>query len=263
MVQAWKHVRVQKLVSNLIIRDPHSIALLRLTATDAQLYGAVAATAAPADGGQVPPLAALQTGPARATEGAYVPLPLVFLPTTAGPAATRDSAARTLPELFAELLHDGVPVYGAPLPWGAFDLSTLLPHRYVQRYMLYSAKARARIGAYEATREQQHDTILSLLQVRFAPRLLPCMCSGPQAASQRRAWLQECDDTGLGRSKIVDEAHMTHFAAGQLAEQHREFDRHFFACEASRFKGYQRPAYKLPSTFYMSAYRAQVAEATI
>lgn len=75
--------------------------------------------------------------------------------------------------------------------------------------------------------------------------------------------MQECDDTGLGRSKIVDEAHATLLAAQLLDEQHREFDRHFFACDESRFKGYQRPAYKLPSTFYMSTYRAQVAEATI
>ena len=45
--------------------------------------------------------------------------------------------------------------------------------------------------------------------------------------------------------------------------QARDFDRHFFAMEATKFRGYQRPAYKLPATFYMSTYRCQVSEAVI
>lgn len=48
-----------------------------------------------------------------------------------------------------------------------------------------------------------------------------------------------------------------------LLDQAREFDRHFFALQATNFCGYQRPAYKLPSTFYMTTYRAQVSESSI
>lgn len=43
----------------------------------------------------------------------------------------------------------------------------------------------------------------------------------------------------------------------------QDFDRYFFAMEASRFRGLQMPAYKLPSTFYMTTYRAQTAEGVI
>jgi hypothetical protein len=62
---------------------------------------------------------------------------------------------------------------------------------------------------------------------------------------------------------MVDEEQMVRFAKGQLHEAGREFDRHFFACEAARFCGYQRPAYKLPSTFYMTTYRTMASEATL
>jgi hypothetical protein len=78
-----------------------------------------------------------------------------------------------------------------------------------------------------------------------------------------RAAVQECDGTGLGRSKIMDEALAAELMGEVLAEQAREFDRHFFAFEATKFRGYQRPAYKLPKTFYMSEYRKQTADATV
>jgi hypothetical protein len=77
------------------------------------------------------------------------------------------------------------------------------------------------------------------------------------------ASVQECDDTGLGRSKIMDEARTAELMGHLLKEQAREFDMHFFKFEAARFRGYQRPAYNLPRTFYMSSYRKQAAEATV
>lgn len=43
----------------------------------------------------------------------------------------------------------------------------------------------------------------------------------------------------------------------------QDFDRYFFALESTRFRGLQMPAYKLPSTFYMTTYRAQTAEGVV
>jgi hypothetical protein len=75
--------------------------------------------------------------------------------------------------------------------------------------------------------------------------------------------LQECDDTGLGRSKMVDPAHMAGLLREEVARDAQDFERVFFAFEATKFHGAQLPAYKLPATFYMTTYRQQSAEATI
>jgi hypothetical protein len=157
---------VQKLVSNLVIRDQLSIGLVHMTDTDARLYPVNTMAAQPAAPGQVPPIQDFAPEPSFSREGSYRALPLVFLPSCTSVAATHAAAAgTTLPELFRELHANKHPVYGAIVPWGCFDMTALLPHRYVQRYMLYFASAMKRILAYEDKHEAGVDNILSLLQV--------------------------------------------------------------------------------------------------
>ena len=43
----------------------------------------------------------------------------------------------------------------------------------------------------------------------------------------------------------------------------RDFDRYFFAFHGAKFRGLQLPAYKLPSTFYMTEYRVRSCEAVL
>jgi hypothetical protein len=156
-------------VSNVIIRDQLSLGLLHMTDTDARLYPINPMAAEPAEPGQVPRITAFAPAPTPSTEGSFYALPLAFLPSCAGPVAAHAAPpGTTLPELFRDLHACGHPVYGAVLPWGSFDMTTLLPHRYVQRYMFFFASAMQRINTYETKQEAGIDNILSLLQVRPA-----------------------------------------------------------------------------------------------
>lgn len=102
--------------------------------------------------------------PARcsATIAAYEPVP---------------TSAAGLPQLAAHLQAHGT-LYGAIMPAGAYNLSTLLPQRYVQQHMLYSAKTQRRLEAHTHARDDAADTITALLQARlWSPRIMcwyPC-----------------------------------------------------------------------------------------
>jgi hypothetical protein len=75
--------------------------------------------------------------------------------------------------------------------------------------------------------------------------------------------VQECDDTGLGKSRLYD-PHSTNALMAQVMDGLQQgFDRYFFTFHNARFRGLQLPAYKLPSTFYMSEYRIRSCEAVL
>jgi hypothetical protein len=157
---------VQKLVSNMIIRASSSIALQCASDSDCRLYGPLGPCATPTTPGQVPLLGPIDLHCSTVHTGTFLLQPVAFLATGSMPRVHECSrTASTLPELFAEL-QAGETVYGALVPWGAFNLSTLLPQRYVQQHMLYDAAARKRLATYESTNHSDVDTITALLQVR-------------------------------------------------------------------------------------------------
>lgn len=93
--------------------------------------------------------------------------PLAFLPAACTPLVhAAPPPCTTLTALLGSFQAAGTAVYGAHLPWGVFNLSRLLPQRYVQQHMLYAASTRKRIEAYERTSGREADTITALLQVR-------------------------------------------------------------------------------------------------
>lgn len=170
---------MQKLVSNMIIRAQPAIALQRLSATDIQLYKSrdLTATASATAAGQAPPLAAIDARPAHLREGACAMRNCMFIPREAAGAVRACDAhsARTLPALAAHLQSRGVTVYGAHMPGTSYDLSSLLPQRYVQQHMLFTAATQRRLAAAAAAAEREGtDTINNLLQVRAARPVLPC-----------------------------------------------------------------------------------------
>lgn len=75
--------------------------------------------------------------------------------------------------------------------------------------------------------------------------------------------MQECDDVGLGRSRMYDRDNANALMGQVMSSMQRDFDRYFFAFHNSRFRGLQLPAYKLPSTFYMTEYRNRSCEAVL
>lgn len=75
--------------------------------------------------------------------------------------------------------------------------------------------------------------------------------------------MQECDDTGLGMSKMYDREKSNELMGQVMSSMQRDFDRYFFAFHNSRFRGLQLPSYKLPSTFYMTEYRVRSCEAVL
>jgi hypothetical protein len=75
--------------------------------------------------------------------------------------------------------------------------------------------------------------------------------------------VQECDDTGLGRSKMYDREQANALMEQVMTSNLREFDRYFFTLHNNQFQGLQLPAYNLPSTFYMTEYRARSCEAVL
>jgi hypothetical protein len=128
---------------------------------------------------QVPPIATIDASPAHLHEGAYAMRSSMYLPAaaTAAIAAYKPPAQSAgLPHLAAHLQTHGT-VYGAILPPGAYDLSALLPQRYVQQHMLYSAKTQRRLETYTRASGDAADTITALLQVRApAVAVLCCIC---------------------------------------------------------------------------------------
>lgn len=220
----------------MIIRKHNCIALQQLTDTDIQLYDPAGYTA-PTEllsTGQVPQVAALQAN-VPLQSGDLATLNVAYLRADSAD-AVHVSKTDTLPQLIQELSHSG-PIYGALVPWGIFDLSQLLPVRYIAAYSAYSRGTADLISAFEKRPAADKDCITALLQER--------------------------DDVGLGMSCMMDASVMINFLGEQMADKHKEFDEHFFASEKRNFKGYQLPAYRLPPTFYMTSYRSQVADSTI
>lgn len=75
--------------------------------------------------------------------------------------------------------------------------------------------------------------------------------------------MQECDDVGLGRSRMYDQKAASELMSKVMSGIQRDFDRYFFAFHNTKFRGLQLPAYKLPSTFYMTEYRVRSSEAVL
>lgn len=220
----------------MIIRKQNCIALQQLTGTDVQLYGTTGHTA-PTElltSGQVPQLAALQPN-VTLQSGDLVTQNIAYLRADSV-AAVYNSTATTLAGLIQDLSSTG-PIFGALVPWGMFNLSSLLPIRYLAAYTAFVHGNADLIELFKNRPPAEKDCITEMLQER--------------------------DDVGLGMSTMFDANVMIEFLGEQMSDKHKEFDEHFFANEARNFKGYQLPAYRLPPTFYMTSYRSQVAESTI
>jgi len=217
----------QKLVSNLVIRNQNAIALQCLTKTDAALYASSSDTVATfADDGQVPLLTSLQPG-AAASAGMHIARNLAYIQQRSY-AAVLASSAGSLPELMTELAARG-PVYGAQMPWGFWDLSSLLPLRYVTGLLIYAEAQTKQMMRSASKAPHKKDTVAIAMR------------GDQEQAPESRS------------------AHQVDHVLDQLAD----YDRHFFAMKPSERDGHQLPAYKLPSTFYMSTYRSAISSALL
>ena len=154
----------------MIIRAEPAIALQCLTATDLRLYKPrdLTATATPTAPGQAPPLGRINPEPAQLREGDHAMRNCMFIPRAATGAVQGCAAAgaHTLPALAARLQAQEWTVYGAHMPGAAYDLTSLLPQRYVQQHMLFTAATQQQLAAHAAAAEREGtDTINALLQV--------------------------------------------------------------------------------------------------